>query len=171
MEGLQSVHAFNKQKAFRDKNMDLVNNTSRTNFAFFQLNRWVGCRIDWLTTLVCTVIAIACIVLRDYISPSLAGLALVYSLATGGILQYGTRMISETEAMFTSVERLTYFETSTPLEAAAETDKDEELRGVWPSEGAIKVNNLTVTYRSDLPPVLKGSDIYHSTEATCCDCR
>ena len=46
------------------------------------------------------------------ISPALAALCIVYALQMGGVFQYGTRLIAETEALMTSVERLTHFESA-----------------------------------------------------------
>ncbi len=39
-------------------------------------------------------------------SPALAGLALSYALQMGQLFQFATRLVSETEAIFTSVERI-----------------------------------------------------------------
>jgi hypothetical protein len=108
ISGLSSLRVYDVWDQYTRKNFEFIDNSSRTYFAFFQLNRWFGTRIDWLTATVSCVTAILCVCLRDTLPAGTAGLALIYALGAAGILQYSTRLLSETEAIFTSVERLNY---------------------------------------------------------------
>jgi hypothetical protein len=46
------------------------------------------------------------VVLHGQVPPALAGLALAYAAHISGVFQYTTRLVSETELRFISVERI-----------------------------------------------------------------
>jgi ATP-binding cassette subfamily C (CFTR/MRP) protein 5 len=46
------------------------------------------------------------VVLHGQVPPALAGLALAYAAHISGVFQYTTRLVSETEVRFISVERI-----------------------------------------------------------------
>merc|ERR1711871_940202 len=96
--------------------------------------------------------------LRTTISPFLAALCIVYALQMGGVFQYGTRLIAESEALMTSVERLTSFEENVKIEASqtGKDEKGERLSENSPSEGKITFKEVRARYRAGLPEVLKG---------------
>lgn len=70
-------------------------------------------------------------------------------------------MVSETEAMFTSAERLMEFEATTPVEAEAVVESMEEALTStrWPSEGGITFDAVSARYRPGLPLVLRGLSV------------
>src|SRR5262249_5880601 len=103
VSGLASARVYNVFDHFKRINLKLVDDTCMTYFAFVQLNRWFGVRIDWMTATISCVTALFCILLRNSLPAGNAGLALIYALGAAGILQYSTRLLSETEALFTSV--------------------------------------------------------------------
>ena len=76
----------------------------------------------------------------------------------GGIFQYSTRLIAETEALFTSVERITHFSRNLPTEAAHIVDSCSArlAQNKWPATGCIEVRDLVVRYRPGLEPALNG---------------
>jgi ABC-type multidrug transport system fused ATPase/permease subunit len=68
-----------------------------------------------------------------------------------------TRLISEGEANFTSVERLLEFGDTTPMEAARSNAGDDALaRAQWPAHGALAVREYRCRYRPELDDVLHG---------------
>jgi ABC-type multidrug transport system fused ATPase/permease subunit len=81
-----------------------IDATTATYFSLYSANRWVAIRIDFVTS--ATVAATAAAVIGAGVEPSLAGLATSYALSLAGVLQYTMRLVTETESLFTSVERL-----------------------------------------------------------------
>lgn len=67
--------------------------------------------------------------------PAMAGLALSYSWHISGILQYTTRLLSEAEVRFISVERILAYIDTTVNEGKQSRNKIPPL---WPSEGHIR---------------------------------
>jgi ABC-type multidrug transport system fused ATPase/permease subunit len=99
--------------------------TSRAYWAYYVAQRWIGVRLEFIANMLVACAALLTVTqMGGALSAGLAGLIVTLCLQMGGVLQYCTRLTSETEAMLTSVERLTQFEESTPLEAARETAPD-----------------------------------------------
>ena len=64
-------------------------------------------------------------------------------------------MFAEMQAIFTSVERLNHLGTTTPQESAFVVEEAKDQVKNWPARGEIEFKNLSVTYSSNLPPVLR----------------
>eukprot|EP00949_MAST-11_sp_MAST-11-sp1_P004080 g4080.t1 len=161
-QGLSTIVAFGMGPAYMRRNRFLVDENQRANFAFWMCNRWIGVRLDVLTTCVCVLVSLVAVMFRETISASTAGLCIVYSLQMGGVLQFSTRLITQTEAMLTSVERLTDFANTIPIESGltASSSSDHEnpktIPGKWPQKGAVQFRDVQVRYRPGLPLVLRG---------------
>ena len=56
----------------------------------------------------------------------------------------------------TAVERLNHYHTSIPKERVSE----KEVAESWPERGEIKIKNLTMRYRPNLPLVLNGVNLH-----------
>jgi ABC-type multidrug transport system fused ATPase/permease subunit len=96
----------------------------------------------------------------EQISAGLAGLVLMNTLLVVRTLQRMLRASVELELSMNAVERVQYYTTELPREAAIE---DKEL-GVttaadWPAHGAITFHSLTLRYRPELPDVVHGLDL------------
>ena len=59
------------------------------------------------------------------------------------LLQFTVRQVAETEARFTSVERISYYIQSVPSEAALEIPEKKPPSN-WPSAGAIQLSGIKV---------------------------
>ena len=154
--GLATIRAFRYTARFFEKERALGNNATKCNWAFLMSNRWIGYRLDVITTLIVTITALLCVFMRQSISPALAGLCIVYALQMGGVFQYGTRLIAETEALMTSVERLTQFESSVKEETNLDFNDASKVGPEWPVAASVEFKDLKCKYRPNLPYVLNG---------------
>eukprot|EP00750_Incisomonas_marina_P008481 INCI15489.3.p1 GENE.INCI15489.3~~INCI15489.3.p1 ORF type:complete len:1480 (-),score=235.88 INCI15489.3:489-4928(-) len=121
--GLATIAAYRRQDEYLYVFGLLADRAARAFFGFNAVSRWFGYRLDFLTTIIITSTALICILSPNMPAAS-AGLVITYALQTGGTTQYLTRLISEAEAYLTSVERLTQFEVSTPMEKSINGDGD-----------------------------------------------
>jgi ATP-binding cassette subfamily C (CFTR/MRP) protein 4 len=88
------------------------------------------------------------------VDPSILGLALTLLLQLAGTFQWAVRQSAETVNQMVAVERVSAFG-KLPSEAPLVMEADDKLVD-WP-RGAIDCQDLTIRYRSSLPPALTGA--------------
>ena len=174
LHGLPLVHAFDARDVFNTRFMDLLDIQSRALFSFFALQSWAAWRLDFCSLLILGTTAFMVPATHGRVSPGLTGLALVYANNLIGIFQAATRMMAETLARFTSVERIVKYIGIVPSESpegggpryAVKSKDPSALQGTaWPHRGAIAFDNVSVRYRPGLPDVLKNVSLdIQSTE-------
>jgi ABC-type multidrug transport system fused ATPase/permease subunit len=118
-QGVATIHSYGQGPRFVAENDRHVDLSTRSYWALYALNRWVAIRVDVVTTLTAGVTALLCVMSREWLPPALAGLSVSYALSLAGVLQYTMRLTTETEANFTSVERLTHYADHIPHEVDA----------------------------------------------------
>ncbi|EQC24967.1 hypothetical protein SDRG_17143 [Saprolegnia diclina VS20] len=152
LDGVRTIRAFNLQQVFHDWNRTAVDANAKVLFAIVGASRWLSLRMDVISVLLIAGITTILLQLRDTaLSPTLAGLTLVYSLALISNVQWAIRLFDLTESAMTAVERLLHFKTI----------PTEELHGAvpppnWPTQGRLRFENLHLRYRPELPLVLHG---------------
>ena len=125
-QGLTTVRAYGAIPLAVRRNEMFTDDTSRAYFSFQYTNRWIGFRLDYITTTIITICAFLVTIFAETINPAIAGLVLTQALSTAGILQFGTRQAAELEAQFTSVERLRHFIENTPKEQQVVTKPNSD---------------------------------------------
>lgn len=83
------------------------------------------------------------------IDASLAGFALFFALEYTSAITWAIRQYTEIELAMNASERILEY-CMLPTEA----QEGKEPPAAWPTEGRLEVENLSVTYAPDLPPVL-----------------
>jgi ABC-type multidrug transport system fused ATPase/permease subunit len=177
LTGLSLIRVFSMQKEYERRSAKFSDQNQQTYWAFYAANRWIAIRLDVLTTLIAFFTVLFAVLFRNEITPGLAGLSVSYSLMMAGIFQYSVRLFSETESQMTSVERLRYYSNELPLEQNKltreseliiksnssslpgweESQWDKKLEAMnWPVNGEVEFKNVVLSYRPDLPHILKG---------------
>ncbi|KAJ7753347.1 multidrug resistance-associated ABC transporter [Mycena maculata] len=153
LTGLATVRAFGEQARFiktAGAGLDMEN---RAYYMTIGIQRWLSVRLDLLGNLLLLGIGIFASGERHSINPAKVGVVLSYSL---GITQIFSDMVStyaQNEQNMNAVERIIVY-TELPEEGARTTPNDPPAS--WPSAGAISFRNVELSYREDLPTVLKG---------------
>ena len=184
LRGVVTINAYGDSQRYSLQNAFLRDESTTASLAFLVVNRWIGIRLDVLTTTVTTVVAfLSCFsqAIFPWFNSSDAGLLLVYALQMAGIFQFGTRLIAETEALFTSVERIRNFSEKTIIIEKSFDDEQEKKEEIslaqttpssddttstdvsdvqlaidqWPTKGSITFQNVSIRYRPGLPLILK----------------
>lgn len=154
--GLSSVRALRLQKPLGDQLLAQLSANNTTHFLWTASGRWLAVRLDWVATSV--VVAVGCGVvgfhLLGVLTPSLAGLSLVYILQITSLFQWGFRTYAELQNHFVSVERAMAY-TQIPQEPAATLPADAALAAdAWPQRGSVRFANVCMRYRPELPLAL-----------------
>nr|CRX78939.1 hypothetical protein ls5930a1_00008 [Leucosporidium scottii] len=116
---------------------------------------WLGFRLDFFGALLTAVVAFFGVGTRTSISPSQTGLILSYILTIQQAFSWFIRQWVEVENDMNSVERILHYANELEQEAPAVIE-DNRPPADWPANGAIEFKKVVMSYRPELPPVLKG---------------
>ncbi|XP_066435021.1 ATP-binding cassette sub-family C member 5-like isoform X2 [Eleutherodactylus coqui] len=154
LQGITTIQAYNKTKECLNKYQKLLDVNQEPCFLFSCATRWLAVRLDLISLAIITLTAMCVVFMHGYIHPAYAGLAMSYAVQLTGLFQFTMRLATETEARFTSVERIDYYienlESETPLHFPTNSPPKE-----WPQNGGITFENVEMRYRDSLPLVLK----------------
>lgn len=153
IQGLSTIHAFQKEKAFVNKFEELFDMSNLCLYLCQSAMRWSAVRLDTLAIASSSITAFLVIALRNEISPALAGLAMAYSMQMTGVFQYTVRLMSETETRFISVERISYYLRILQKEGTGGKPAIKPPDN-WPNRGEIVFNQVQLRYRKELPLIL-----------------
>eukprot|EP00434_Breviolum_minutum_P026643 symbB.v1.2.023547.t1/scaffold2160.1/size87486/2 len=127
----------------------------KPDYSQMYLSQWFSLRIDHLGCLLLLFVSLFVTLGREtLIKASAAALVLNFAGECTGSIESLIGQIAEFGMAFNCVERVKFYATQLPQEAA----RIGETRPPpgWPSQGILQVKNLQVRYKEDLPLVLKG---------------
>jgi len=158
--GVATIRAFRKQDFFCAKNAMRVKRNLKLEFTQMGCQRWLAVRLRMLGCFISSTIAVL-VVLHDYLGPlgrsvsgAAAGIALRYAGSLTGSMMGILNTLTTVEVGLVAVERLTTFK-ELPAEAEL-TEAEDKPRAEWPTKGEIVFENVTMRYRPELDPVLRG---------------
>ncbi|KAJ1514976.1 Multidrug resistance-associated protein 1 [Coelomomyces lativittatus] len=154
LTGIVTIRAYGEQERFSLQNQRYINANNRAYFLQLCAQRWLAIRIETIGSFLTFFAGLFGVFTQGSIAPSLIGLSLSNALQVTGVLNWCVRQASETEVQMNSVERIHYYMTSLPQEAATSTPMDASLSEQWPSQGDLEFRGVTLAYRPELPPVL-----------------
>ncbi|XP_053398618.1 ATP-binding cassette sub-family C member 5-like isoform X2 [Mercenaria mercenaria] len=150
-QGLPTIVAYRQQERFFEKCTGVGDVASMSIFLFDASMRWIGLRLDLMAGMMTVSTSLIFVLTKGLIPPASAGLVLGLCGKTVSIVQFLVRLMNETEARFTSVERL--HEYNTTLSSEAQHAK-KFAKPDWPENGSVSFHNVVMRYRPDMDPVL-----------------
>lgn len=152
IQGLNTIHAFQKEKDFLNKFQELFDLNVLCLYLCQSAMRWSALRLDSLAIASSSITAFLVIFLKAEMSPAFAGLAMAYATQMSGVFQYTVRLMSETETRFISVERISYYLKTLQKEGTPEANAISPSKD-WPNRGKVEFNKVEMRYRKELQPV------------------
>ncbi|KAF4142650.1 ABC transporter [Phytophthora infestans] len=154
LNGVQTIRAFKMQSRFEQMNADAVDENASFFFVYWAAGRWLAVRLDTLSVVVIFVVSLYLVATKGQLGTLLSGISLVYALMLTSMVQSSVRDVDRTDNAMTSVERILHFR-EIPQEEDS-LDASPINNTLWPSQGAIRFDNLQLKYRPELPLVLCG---------------
>ena len=152
VQGATSVRAYGLSDKFIKECHRRIDVNNTCYYPSIAATRWLTMRLGFLGFIIVLLSGVFAVVYRDTLSPSIAGLAVSFSLSFTTLLNSLIKSYSDVETNVVAVERcFEYTKLETESEAKSEPKPDDD----WPSKGIVKFKNYSTAYRQDLNPVLK----------------
>lgn len=166
MAGIQIIRARKGiAKSFGNLLAERLRPFNRANETNYNLNRWVGLRIDFVTALVMCCAGAIAISKVGLIPAGLVGFSLTNASSLSSTILYLVRLANELEVELQSFHRVREYASLEPEEKtedavapAAQQQQQHpaaEVPPSWPATGAIEFRNVTIRYDPDGPDILK----------------
>ncbi|XP_061390091.1 ATP-binding cassette sub-family C member 4 [Musca vetustissima] len=153
-QGLSTIRALEAEHALEAEFHGYQNANTSAWFLFFSCTRAFALWTDVICVFYISVVTFSFLVLSADFNSGDVGLAILHSITTIGMCQWGMRQTAELENQMTSVERILEY-TLQPPEPSMETEEQNKPKGEWPSEGRIEFVNFKFKYSPKDGYVLK----------------
>lgn len=163
LDGLACIRAEHLESQFAARFLQLVEVQNRPTLLFWSGMRWLGIRLDYISSTLIATSGFCIVLLRNQLSPGLAGVALNQIFLLTSYFQYSVRCAAEVENLFTSVERAREYALLRSEEDLAVATRSKAGRSEaaaqpppgWPHLGQLQFQAVTLRYRPHLPPALR----------------
>lgn len=159
LTGMDTIKSYNKSSVFMNKNINLIDKMNEAYYITVANQRWLEVNLSVMATALAFLVALLCVFRAFKINAASVGLLLSYILDISGMLSNLVVIFTDVEQDMNSAERVIEYAYDVPQEAPfiiSETCPPPQ----WPEKAAIRFDDVTLSYRLGLPPVLKNFNAY-----------
>lgn len=153
LTGMRTIKAYGRESLFLEKNGEYMDKTNEATFLSNGVSRWLGICLQMIASVFGLFVCVLSAAGVFHLSAATVGLLVNNVISLTAQLSAVTMYITQLENDMNSVERLIYYADNIPQEETAENRGLEPSD--WPKLGKLQFQNVTLLYRSGLPPVLK----------------
>ncbi|XP_039098050.1 ATP-binding cassette sub-family C member 11 isoform X2 [Hyaena hyaena] len=158
LQGLSSIHIYGKTEDFISKFKRLSDTQNNYLLMFLSSSRWIALRMETMTNLLTLTVALFVAFGISSAPYSYKAMAISLILQLASNFQATARIGSETEAYFTSAERMLQYMKMCVPEAPLHTEGMSCPPG-WPQHGEITFQDYQMKYRDNTPIILNGINL------------
>ncbi|KAF9124551.1 hypothetical protein BGW39_008121 [Mortierella sp. 14UC] len=158
LTGMATLKAYNRIDRAIRINQERMDQSNRPYYLCLVGTRWIAFRLQLMGACLTFITAVFVVGARNSINAATAGLVFSYLARTGGDMSWVVQCFATFENNMNSAERLVHYIRNIPQEPPTATSPHRQppLSSTWPSRGSLEFKNVTLRYRPDLPPVLRG---------------
>nr|XP_060505757.1 ATP-binding cassette sub-family C member 11 [Panthera onca] len=158
LQGLSSIHVYGKTEDFISKFKRLSDIQNNYMLMFLSSSRWIALRLETMTNLLTLTVALFVAFGISSAPYSYKAMAISLILQLASNFQATARVGSETEAYFTSAERMLQYMKMCVPEAPLHIEGMSCPPG-WPQHGEITFQDYQMKYRDNTPIILNGINL------------
>ncbi|EIM80365.1 uncharacterized protein STEHIDRAFT_162782 [Stereum hirsutum FP-91666 SS1] len=151
IEGITSIRAYGAQESFLLKSTVKIDEYTRANRVFNDLNRWIEIRVDALAGLFVCFLGVYFVYGHPGVNPSNTAFTLTMAVDFGQMILFFVQVLNMFEVNGNSLERLQQY---MEIEQEPKPVEGGMPPAYWPSSGDLRVENLSARYSPDGPEVL-----------------
>ncbi|GAB5582248.1 ATP-binding cassette sub-family C member 11 isoform X1 [Prionailurus iriomotensis] len=158
LQGLSSIHVYGKTEDFISKFKRLSDIQNNYMLMFLSSSRWMALRLETMTNLLTLTVALFVVFGISSAPYSYKAMAISLILQLASNFQATARVGSETEAYFTSAERMLQYMKMCVPEAPLHIEGMSCPPG-WPQHGEITFQDYQMKYRDNTPIILNSINL------------
>ncbi|TCD68834.1 hypothetical protein EIP91_009701 [Steccherinum ochraceum] len=151
MTGLISIRAYGVQENFKQRSYERIDRFTSAARTFYNLNRWVCIRIEFLGGLFAAGIA-GWLLYGTGVDASNTGFAMNMAVGFSNLILWWIRLLNQFEVSGNSLERIEQY---LIIEQEPKSSPEGIPPAYWPASGSLNVEKLSARYSPDGPKVLK----------------
>lgn len=155
LTGMKTIKAFSKEDYFLLRNEQFMDRTNEATFLSNGVSRWLAISLQMIASIFGFLVCVLSAAGVFSLSAATVGLLVNNVISLSAQLSAVTVFITQVENDMNSVERLIHYADNIPQEETPETKGQVPDAREWPKSGKLEFDNVSLLYRSGLPPVLK----------------
>lgn len=153
LTGVTTINAYHAQAWFRKEMQKSIDRLTSSLYLTLVHQRWLALRLDLIGFVMMLIVTLFCVTHQFKINPSAVGLVVSSLLVVVPMISLIVREMAAVESVMHCAERIYEYMYNIPQEAPTHIPVEAPPPN-WPQVGKIKFKNVTMSYKTGIPPAL-----------------